>query len=481
MLNNFYSRRKFLTSLSVATLTTLAPNSILAKRTEFTYYRKLDSSKKSMDWQVGIGSRIITPRTSVWLAGYDGQRVAYGKLHDLFVKVLALKDSEGNVIVMATTDNQGMSKTISERLFKKIHARFGLSRSDFMLTFSHNHQGPRLEDDLVDYYPVDDKQTQIVKEHSLWMEDQIMEAVEEALANWQPARLYKGEGSCTFAVNRRENPEIEVPRILAEGKPLKGAVDHDVPVLAIKSPNGNLIAAIFGYACHPTTLQFNTWSGDYPGFAQINLEENYPGAAAMFFNACGGDQNPLPRRELELCKKYGKMLSDAVVEVLNGKMEPISSGLSTAFKFVNLDYEKVATRDTLLDVAKGSKPLQARWARRMFKKLEENEVFPTYYSYPVQVWKLGTELLFIGIGGEAVVDYSIRFKREYNQQTTWVCGYANEMAAYIPSRRVWEEGGYEGGSHLDEYGLPAWRWAGDVEDRIAETVSQLVLQLQKES
>jgi len=77
-----------------------------------------------------------------------------------------------------------------------------------------------------------------------------------------------------------------------------------------------------------------------------------------------------------------------------------------------------------------------------------------------------------------VVDYSLRFKREFGP-TTWVCGYANDMAAYIPSRRVWEEGGYEGGPHLDEYGRPAWRWAGDVEDRIAKTVEHVVREVRR--
>jgi hypothetical protein len=48
------------------------------------------------------------------------------------------------------------------------------------------------------------------------------------------------------------------------------------------------------------------------------------------------------------------------------------------------------------------------------------------------------------------------------------------MVAYIPSRRVWEEGGYEGGPHIDEYGHPAWRWAGNVEDRIVKGVHQIV-------
>ncbi len=127
----------------------------------------------------------------------------------------------------------------------------------------------------------------------------------------------------------------------------------------------------------------------------------------------------------------------------------------------------------MLPVASGTSALHARWAKRMLKMIDEGVTFPTSYPYPVQAWRIGNELLLIGIGGEAVVDYSLRFKREFGP-TTWVCGYANDMAAYIPSQRVWKEGGYEGGRHLDEYGRPAWRWAGDVEHRIAGAVHRVV-------
>jgi hypothetical protein len=193
----------------------------------------------------------------------------------------------------------------------------------------------------------------------------------------------------------------------------------------------------------------------------------------MFFNACGGDQNPIPRRTLEQCERYGKMLSDAVDEVLAKPMQPVSGGLGTAFESVDLAFDELVTREKLLPIANGSSELHARWAKRMLKKIDEGVKFPTSYPYPAQAWQIGDELLLVGIGGEAVVDYSLRFKREFGP-TTWVCGYANYMAAYIPSRRVWEEGGYEGGPHLDEYGHPAWRWAGDVEDRVAGAVHRVV-------
>jgi hypothetical protein len=429
-----------------------------------------------MSWQVGVGRRVITPQAPVWLAGYGMKRVPDGKLHDLWVKVLVLQDPDGKRAVLATTDHMGMSKTIYERLHAVVRDRFGLERSEFMLTYSHNHCGPVLEDDLVDYYPLDDEQRRLVHDYSVWMEGEVVAAVAEALGRLRPARLLKGEGLCTFAVNRRENTEAEVPVLRAAGRPLKGIVDHAVPALVVRDETGELMAVLFGYACHPTTLAFNTWCGDYPGFAQLNLEQAHPGVCAMFFNACGADQNPIPRRAVELAAQYGRMLSDAVEAVLAGPLQPVSAGLETAFEFVDLDYDALVTRETLMPVASGTSELHARWARRMLGLLDEGVVFPTSYPYPVQAWRLGQELLFIGLGGEAVVDYALRFKREFGPQT-WVCGYANDMAAYIPSRRVWEEGGYEGGPHLDEYGRPAWRWAGDVEDRVADAVHRVVAEV----
>jgi hypothetical protein len=82
-------------------------------------------------------------------------------------------------------------------------------------------------------------------------------------------------------------------------------------------------------------------------------------------------------------------------------------------------------------------------------------------------------MLVIGMGAETVVDYALRFKVKYGPGT-WVCGYADDMISYIPSRRVWLEGGYEGGPNLYEYGRPALRWGGDIEERIADSVHRLV-------
>ncbi len=428
-------------------------------------------------WKAGVAKAVITPEKGVWLAGYGTKRPPDGKLHELWMKALALEDPSGNRAVLVTSDFQGVPKGMSDRVFARLRKQLNLERRQVMLTFSHNHCGPRLGDDLVDYYPIEAAQVKLVDEYTALMETRTVELIGAALAQLAPAELRMGEGRTTFAVNRRNNREADVPALLARGEALKGPVDHAVPVLTVTGANGKLAAILFGYACHPTTLSFTKWCGDYPGFAQLALEKAHPGALALFVNTCGGDQNPLPRRKVELCEKYGRMLTDAVEEALRKPMKAVGPGLRTAFAYVDLPYLQVATRAELQGFAKGAHPIRKRWAERMLRKLDAGEKFAPSYPYPLHAWRLGREMLVLGMGAETVVDYALRFKVKYGPGT-WVCGYVDDMIAYIPSRRVWLEGGYEGGSNLFEYGRPALRWAGDIEERIADAIHGLVRAVQ---
>ena len=432
--------------------------------------------ERPLAWKAGVAKAVITPEKAVWLAGYGSKRVPDGKLHDLWMKGLALEDLEGHRAVMITSDFQGVPREMSDLVFEQLQQKYGLARHQVMFTFSHNHCGPRLGDDLVDYYPVEPEQELLVEEYTAEMVKRAVDLVGESLKNLAPATLGTGEGRATFAVNRRNNREADVPTLREKEVPLVGPVDHSVPVMTVTGADGKLVAILFGYACHPTTLSFMSWCGDYPGFAQIELEQKHPGALAMFVNTCGGDQNPLPRRTVELCRSYGHMLAVGVEGALSQPLTPISAGLATAFEIVQLPYLKTVTREELDVFAKDSNSIKARWATRLTKQLDAGTSFPNSYPYPVHAWRMGKEMLLIGQGAETVVDYALRFKTEFGPGT-WVCGYTDDMIAYIPSRRVWEEGGYEGGSNLYEYGRPALRWGGDVEERIAASVKKLVHQV----
>jgi neutral ceramidase len=423
-------------------------------------------------WKAGISRAIITPDKDVWLAGYGTKRSPDGKLHDIWMKSLALEDVSGNRAVLITSDFMGVPKSMSDRVFDHLQRRFGLERKQVMITFSHNHCGPRLEGDLIDYYPVDTGQEKLVAEYTRQMVERMVSLVGESLERLTPAILAVGEGTATFAVNRRNNPEAKIPELLAAGMPLVGPVDHSVPVLQVMRLDGSIAAILFGYACHPTTLNFMTWCGDFPGFAQLEIESMHPGAIAMYVNTCGGDQNPLPRQSVELCQKYGHMLAVGVEEALRRPPKTVASTLQVAYKVIDLEYESVVGKHDLEAAATDSNPIKARWANRMLEKLKAGETFQSSYPYPLHAWRLGGETILIGMGGETLVDYALAFKRTWGPET-WVLGYTDDMIAYIPSRRVWEEGGYEG-TGIWECGHPAIRWAGDIEDRIVKAVTDLV-------
>ena len=85
---------------------------------------------------------------------------------------------------------------------------------------------------------------------------------------------------------------------------------------------------------------------------------------------------------------------------------------------------------------------------------------------------MGSEITWVALGGELVVDYQIRLKNELGVDRTWVTGYANDVMSYIPSERVLEEGGYEADSSMIYYQFPS-KWKPGLEDKIVQAVHDL--------
>ena len=82
----------------------------------------------------------------------------------------------------------------------------------------------------------------------------------------------------------------------------------------------------------------------------------------------------------------------------------------------------------------------------------------------------------IGMGAETVVDYALRFKARVRPRHLGVRLRGRHDRLHPLAPRLGRRG-YEGGSNLYEYGRPALRWAGDIEDRIAAAVHKLVKQV----
>jgi hypothetical protein len=437
-------------------------------------------------WKAGTARANITPTQPLWMAGYGSRtNPATGKFMDLWIKALALEDAHGHRAVILTSDLLGFPQSVYQHTCASLKEKFALEPDQILLSASHTHCGPVLRGALYDVYPLDDAQIALIEKYSADLEAKMVETVGKALADLAPARLAASQGSAGFAVNRRNNPEPSVPKLIAEGT-LKGPVDHSVPVLAVCLPDGKLKAVLFGYACHNTVMDFYKWCGDYAGFAQLALEKSHPNANAMFFIGCGGDQNPLPRRQIELAERYGNMLAAAVEEALLAPPRTLSPELRTTMEMVTLHLGPAPTEAELEKLKSDKTAMTRRWATRLLSDLKAGKPFIRTYPLPVQAWQFGGQQLLITLGGEPVVDWALKFKQEFGPQT-WVAGYCNDVMTYIPSLRVLKEDmpplaqprwGYEGAHAIKVYGLPASRWADDVEDLVNAGARRVVERLQ---
>ncbi|MCB1225642.1 MAG: neutral/alkaline non-lysosomal ceramidase N-terminal domain-containing protein [Verrucomicrobiales bacterium] len=420
-------------------------------------------------WKAGTASAIITPQTSMWMGGYASRtEPSDGTDLDLKASALVLEDAAGQRAALVCLDLISIPRDLHLAVAAALEKAHGIPIERLMLNASHTHCGPELRSHRTKGTDQPAQRDEEAQRYRQRLFETILRLVSTAITQARPATLDYHQARCGFAMNRRLN---RLGRWQNAPNP-DGPVDHRVPVLCVRDAEKNLVALAFGYACHCTTQSFQKFSGDYAGHACRLLEEQHPGCTALFVNGCSGDQNPYPRREPGLEKIHGQTLATAVAAALQTPAQPLTGGLSAAYQEIPLAYEKVPTADGLRQHLQDPDRYEARRARALLDQLEAGETLPTSYPYPVQVLRLGDQLTLVALGGEVVVDYSLRLQRELRDAIVWVAGYSNDVMTYIPSQRVWEEGGYEGGDAMKYNNHPS-RWASGVEDQIIQTIQTL--------
>jgi neutral ceramidase len=429
------------------------------------------TDKNQTGWKAGVASVIITPEESMWMAGFAARTgPSEGKLHELWAKALILEDAAGKKALLITADLSGIPKSISDNIRNRLEKSFQLSRSQIIFNTSHTHSGPVLQDALLALYPLNEQQKDAIRIYTLKFEDQIEAIVKQALSSMKPVNISTQNGISRFAVNRRNNIETKIDA----QTDLKGPSDYAVPVIRVTDKQGKIIAIAFGYACHNTVLHGYEWSGDYAGYAQLQVEKVHPGSTALFFQGCGGNQNALPRKSIPLAKQYGQELALAVEAVLEGEMRNLEPRLNTAYSEVSLDFENPPSKEELSQIIVKETGYIKNWALEMIRKYDKGERILSNYPYPVQFWQLGDQSV-IALGGEPVVDYAINLKKIFGSEL-FVMGYSNDVMAYIPTVEILREGGYEGHTSQMAFGLPA-KWKESIEPLIMAEVLKLAREI----
>ena len=415
----------------------------------------------------------ITPQGPIWMSGYASRNhPSEGVRQPLYARALAIDPGSGGRVVIVSTDLVGIPAEIADEAAARIGRQFQVERARLLLNSSHTHTGPVVYPNLAAMWDLPPEEEKKLRAYAARLTDDLVAVAGKALDDLAPAQLSFGFGEAQFAINRRE----PTPRGVRIGVNPSGPVDRQVPVIRMTSPDGHVRAVLFAYACHNTTLtgEFYQLSGDYAGVAEAQLERDFPGAVAMFLSLCGGDQNPNPRSTIELAEQHGHALAAEVRRVLGTKLQPMRGPVRAAFVVTRLPFAPQARSVFEADLAN---PQSSPAVRNRARKMLSSPVADV--RYPVQALRFNRDLTLLALGGEAVVEYGLRAKREYPGEPLAVAAYSNSVMCYIPTERILAEGGYEAVDNMVYYGQPG-PFAPGVENIVFDAIHQALKDVGRE-
>lgn len=424
-------------------------------------------------WRAGAAAVDITPAQPILLCGHARDHRSEGTLHPIHAKALVIEDEQGNRTAIVTADLIAFTGDMSDTIAARVHDRVGISRERILFNASHTHCGPFVRGHGLSFYGFSPEDQAIISDYTEKLEDKIVELVAEAIGKMRPAELAFNKDKATFGANRRQFKDGRYEKM---GVNLNGLVDHQVPVLSVRDEQGHLMAVLFGYACHNTTLgpAVYRFNGDYAGYAQTVLEKNHPGAVALFAIGCGGDANPIKwnGKNPEQAEAYGNDLAAAVDRALSQPQIPLAGKLAVAYQTVELPF---ATPLSLEDIERlhqsPDRGAQVN-AKFLLHHAAKHGRALQGYPCPMQVFQFGKDLSLVALSGEPCAGYALRLREELSGQPIWVAGYSNDLFGYVPTEQILKEGGYES---KDWTGWSSPFQVG-IEDRIITLAKKLVSQ-----
>lgn len=432
-------------------------------------------------FEAGFAKLDITPTKPLRLDGYGSREKPFDSIDEkLYTRAMALKTSSGELHVIVSVETIGFAAMHTDAVFEAVHKKHSIPRNRFVLCSTHSHTAPHIVGGLQGLYakPLTKMEKDNSEEYTKWIQKKVVAVVDKAVDDLAPAKISVAEGEANFAENRRV---LKNGIWSGFGVNPEGPVDHSLPVLNIVGEDGKTRGVIYNYACHCTTFggQFNRVSADWAGYASKYIEEKYPNSVALCTIGCGADANP-PRgprgvtddQARKLAIAAGKEIAEEVQKLVSKKMKSITSPLTTSYGFAGLAFDR-PTKDELKENLKNSRPQVRRHAENMLRVLGRKGRLPETYPAPVQVWRFGNQLTMVFLGGEVVVDYAIRLKKEIKSEQPWITAYANDVFAYVASERIRKERGYEAEFSMIYYNKPG-PWMTGTEEVLVRRVHELI-------
>jgi hypothetical protein len=244
---------------------------------------------------------------------------------------------------------------------------------------------------------------------------------------------------------------------------------------------GRTLASVTLAACHPTCRGGALIGGDYPGFLCRELERA-TGGVALFVLGCAGDVRPrfttpegaFRQATLEEVEASGGAMAAAVLDRRAQRQALDPESIEVRGRFVGVPLLAPLGREALEEIVREeSAPLRRQWALQM---LNGRSALLDEIEFELQAVLLPPDALLLFWPGEIVADYALWLRNELSRRgmaKAMVGAYANGAVGYVPSARIYPEGGYEVTGSYPFYNLPA-AYAPEVESILRGATLELL-------
>lgn len=427
----------------------------------------------------GAGRSDITPPVGIAHAGWGAATHQRAEGVDMPFFATALYVTDGELEIAIVDLDMGVLTNEDDMAIRDaVESTSGIKPENLRLSATHTHSGPVNRGSWLD------EGMDLVGPYWDSLPSRVAEAVNTARWAAKPAHVGVGKGSSSINVNRR--PALENGTLFT-GRNWEGVVDHEVGVVAFNDNEGNPIATILNYACHPTILgpANKLLSPDYPGTTR-KVVEQYAGGLCLFLQGAAGncgpthgfigevavaewlgnrlgleaarvrlEIDPMPRKErlVEVVQSgadLGMYEDDAVGEpddtlrVVN-TTATLPIGQFPSVKDAQAEFDNVvetlnATRESGTEAEIKLAVSNAKRANFVLSNSIRTEDGPM--GMRVQAMRIGPAAL-VGIPVEAFCEIGMAVKESSPATQTLFSGYTNGSLGYMPMADNFEEGGYE--------------------------------------
>lgn len=405
--------------------------------------------------RAGVARRDFDVPDGTPLCGFAARREgSRGALDAIGARALAVSNgSDATLLVVA--DLTALAPARARRIRAQIADATGLDPVDVVVAVTHTHAAPNVEPGMA--APAADEAV------IAGIESAVVEAARAAWAARAPAAMAVATGCVDDVTTNRRSPD--------------GPTDPTVSVCRIDLLDGNPLAVLFGYACHPTVLSGANLalSADWPGASRRAVETALPGTTALFVQGFCGDCNaghsahssmragPAPGRDHADVVRIGdrvaagvlRLVRDLVreqlrtdVAIASVEIPLTSAALRTSPAQVAAEIQRATTPAAPGSVDAALAPVRMRWAALMAAGTGPRDEL----SITAHRWG---ELVIAYAPGEPFCAIAREVRSRATVPHLLLAGYSNGVHGYVPyPASEYAAGGYEVTEAHLYYGRP---------------------------